>query len=143
MLAFATEQTPFLQYLQTDTFELLSAEERDYLQYLALVVFEAFRQNASAKQPELTGQRIESLEEQHWDWMQATVGKPMRDRLDIFYDKIDEEELLAFAEDSLIDPDQQSSEAIDDELEAVLFDSGASRELALVALSILIGGLST
>ena len=135
MVAFATEQAPFVQYLRTDTFSLLTEDERDYLQYLALVVYAAVADERE-RVPTLRGEAIEEWEERCWGWLEASVGKPMSARLDAFFDNIDEEELLAFAEDSLVDPEPE------EQPEAALFASGPSRELGIVALAVLIGGLT-
>ena len=134
MITFATEQGPYVQYLRTDTFALLTEAERDYLQYLALVIYGAVGQ-ATERVPKLRGETIEAWEERCWGWLEASVGKPMPQRLDAFFANVDEEELLAFAEDSLVDPEP------DDPDEAALFASGPSRELGVVALATLIGGL--
>ena len=132
MVEFATAQGPYVQYLRTDTFALLTEEERDYLQYLALVVYGAVTRERE-RVPKLRGEDIETWEERCWGWLEASVGKPMSKRLDAFFEHIDEEELLAFAEDSLVDPEPEEGTG--------LFASGPSRELGVVALSVLVGGL--
>jgi len=140
MLTFAQEQTAFLQYQQTESFELLTQDERDYLQYLLLVIYGAMTppaEHAEKDRPKLamlSGEHIEHWDEKCWEWMQATVGKPMATRLDKFFDAIDQEELLAFAEDSLVDSEEEGEGAN-------LFVSGPSRELGFVALAVFIGGL--
>lgn len=140
MLTFASEQVPYLQYLRTDSFDLLTDDERDYLLYLGLVIYRAARSEAPQGAPRaIPGERIEEWDERCWEWMQATVGKPMTERLTVFFDNIDQEELLAFAEDSLT-PVEEDAPAGDAE-ELKLFDTGASRELAFVALAVLVAGL--
>ena len=140
MLAFAQEQTPYLQYLRTDGFALLTPDERDYLQYLALVLHVAATRSSEHAVPTVSGERIEHWDEQCWSWMQANVGRPMAERLTVFFDNVDQEELLAFAEDSLVDPDRDE-EAADAADGQHLLTSGASRELAFVALAVLVAGL--
>ncbi len=136
MVEFAHEQTPFVQYLLGEGFELLTEDERSYLQYLALVMYDAVRTEAGGTVATASGTTIEEWDERCWQWMQETVGKPMHERLDVFFDNINEEELLAFAEDSLIDPDADEA---DDDL--AVFQSGASREMGFVALAVLAGVL--
>lgn len=136
-VAFARAQTPYLQYLRTEGFDLLSDAERDYLLYLALVVYDAAVEHLGpAAIPTLAGEAIESWDERCWGWMESASNKPMRERLDAFFDAIDQEELLAFAEDSLVDPERDERDA-----EAELFANAGSRELGLVALGSLIGAL--
>ena len=138
MVAFARQQTPFLQYLRTDGFDLLTDDERDYLLYLALVVYRAFAaESPEAEPPVVSGEDLESLDERAWTWMEAGANQPLHKRLDAFFDNVDQEELLAFAEDSLIDPDRDD----DSDTGAALFTSAASRELGLVGLCVLIMGL--
>lgn len=131
IIEFATEQTAFLQYLQTEGFKLLTQEERDYLQYLALVIYQAVKKDENEISP-ISGDLIEQWDEKCWEWMQQSVGKSMTTRLDNFFDAIDQEELLAFAEDSLVDPEE------DDE-DQEIFQTGASREMGMVALGVFIG----
>lgn len=138
MIEFASDQPAYVQYLRTDTFDLLTPAERDYLQYLALVLYGAV-QNEEDAIPMLGGEDIETWEERCWEWLEPTVGKPMALRLDIFFKNIDQEELLAFAEDSLVDPDE--NEGDENDPNATLFDSGPSRELGFVALASLIAAL--
>ena len=136
MLDLATEQTAYLQYFETEGFELLSDEERDYLKYLALVIYGAVKLEDDRKPEMISGERLEYWEERCWEWLEGTVGKPMALRLDVFFANIDQEELLAFAEDSLVDPDPDEEEE-----GAQLFASGPSRELGFVALAVFIAAL--
>ena len=133
MVELATAQGPYVQYLRTETFSLLTEDERDYLQYLALVLYGAIAAQTE-RVPQLRGEDIERWEEQSWEWLEKSVGKPMSTRLDPFFEAIDEEELLAFAEDSLVDPEPGEGQG------EGLFATGPSRELGLVALAVLVGG---
>ena len=133
MIELATTQGPYVQYLRTDTFSLLTEDERDYLQYLSLVIYSAITWEVE-RVPQLRGEDIERWEEQCWEWLEKSVGKPMSQRLDPFFAAIDEEELLAFAEDSLVDPEPEEGQ------EAGLFVTGPSRELGMVALAVLVAG---
>lgn len=135
MVAFAKAQTPYLQYLQTEGFELLGAEERDYLQYLALVVHAAVAAETGGAVPTLDGERLEAWDERCWTWLEEAGNRPFANRLDTFFARIDEEEMLAFAEDSLVDPDPEAGD------EPALFTTAVSRELAFVALAVLVGAL--
>ena len=135
MVEFAAEQAAFVQYLSHETFDLLTEDERGYLQYLVLVMWTSVKTECGNLQP-LRGDIIERWEEQCWTWLEATVGKPMSQRLDLFFEEIDQEELLAFAEDSLVDPDADTDGSGED---VALFASGPSRELGLVALATFVG----
>lgn len=141
-VALAREQTPYLQYLRTEGFDLLTADERDYLLYLALVVYAACGEHlGEAGVPTLDGDRVEAWDERCWGWMEAASNRPMRERLDAFFAAIDQEELLAFAEDSLVDPERDDDDDGPGGVGAALFVSAASRELGLVALATLIGAI--
>ena len=143
MMEFATEQTPAVQYFYTDGFSLLTEAEREYLQYLGLVVYTAAKRTYG-QMPELAAEDLERWDELAWTWMQDSVGKPWAQRLDIFFSEIDEEELLAFAEDALHAPDDKDDNHESDGEESdeqLLFDSSPSRELAFVGLAVLIGAL--
>ena len=137
-VAFARAQTPYLQYLRTDGFALLAEGERDYLLYLALVIHAAaVETHGPAGVPTVGGEALEAWDERCWGWMEAASKRPLRDRLDAFFAAVDQEELLAFAEDSLVEPDRDDADGEG----AGLFAGAASRELGLVALGTLIGAL--
>lgn len=118
------EQPIVLAYITSEQFDMLNDEERDYLIYLVKVVFHSIAAKVE-ELPELSEMQIGSIEEQNWERMEAAKGKTFRDRLNGFFENYEQEDLLAFVEDSLVE-DEDS------------FITTEGRELIFVALKTLI-----
>lgn len=91
-----------VHYIFSDNFALLSKEEREYFEYLAWIQLKAIEYTQVVKddaQPELIGE----TEEKHWEILQTTEKLPFRERMTPFFDTYDEEEALAYIEDSLVE----------------------------------------
>lgn len=94
-------QPEVMDYLQDEEHTLAFTEdEQDYILYLLLVIWEAVRQ----VHPDLPGVSLEALnqaEEANWNKLEGLTEKKFRDRLDVFFDSTNQEDLLAFLEDAL------------------------------------------
>lgn len=119
-----SEEPTVLAYVTSEQFDMLNAEERDYLIYLVQVIFHSINTKVE-EMPELEEAQIGSVEEQNWERMEAAKGKTFRDRLDGFFKDYEQEDLLAFVEDSLVE-DEDS------------FMTLEGRELIFVALKTII-----
>ena len=96
-------QQPILfSYLLSESFELLTKAESDYLLYLSLVIWKAiYAQNNN--HVVLDSLKIEEIEEQNWVIFNETNAKKFPKKLDAFFKNYPQEDLLAFVEDALID----------------------------------------
>ena len=124
-----SEEPTVLAYVTSEQFDMLNAEERDYLIYLVQVIFHSINTKVE-EMPELEETQIGSVEEQNWERMEAAKGKTFRDRLDGFFKDYEQEDLLAFVEDSLVE-DEDS------------FMTSEGRELIFVALKTIIDAFHT
>ncbi|RMG77240.1 MAG: hypothetical protein D6714_20090 [Bacteroidetes bacterium] len=95
------KEPAILAYLTSDGFGILTNPERDYLLYLALVLWRSVEAVAPAKRP-VTQDEIGEAEEANWSAFNENIGKKFRDRLDVFFEQTQQEDLLAFIEDALI-----------------------------------------
>ena len=125
------EQPAALAYLYSDSFSSFSQEEREYLLFLVLVLYSSIRAGGREVVP-ASEEAIETAEEANWTLLEETNAKRFRDRLDVFFEGYFQEDLLAFAEDSLIDPDADDVPLVNKE----------SREPLFVALKSLIDCLA-
>jgi hypothetical protein len=82
-----------------------SDEEKDFLLYLLLIIWEAIRLKVSPIAP-VTAAALAEAEEATWESMEANVGKKFRERLDEFFEETKQEDLLAFIEDALLDDEE-------------------------------------
>ena len=96
-------------YLDSEQTGILSDEERDFLEYLTLVIcksVEKVEKNIEA----VTEATLEEVEERNWDLLEQAKGTSFSDRMDIFFENYAQEDLLAFVEDSLVyDPDDEEA----------------------------------
>ena len=101
------EQPQVLAYLFSDAFKMLTKEERAYFLYLGLVIWKAIWVEHKDI-PALDEDTIGRYEERNWEIMDKSSNKKFRERLDVFFEKTPQEDLLAFIEDSLVsDADDQ------------------------------------
>lgn len=96
------KQPILFSYLLSESFKLLTKEESDYLFYLAVVVWKAVDSQVAGL-PLLESAIIEEIEEKNWTVFNESKARKFRDKLDAFFDKYPQEDLLAFVEDALVD----------------------------------------
>ena len=104
------KQPVLLGYVLSEDFELLTNEEREWLLYLVLVVWKA-TEKVYGKTGPLSKNALETAEEANWERLEPVTTKRFRDRMTPFFDNYDQEDLLAFVEDSLTE-DEEDTEAV-------------------------------
>jgi len=105
-IAFFNHRQPMLlAYLTGTQFDLLNEREKDYFLYLAWILHQAIAQKNERIQV-VDEEQIGSAEEQNWEMMEKTTKGDFRKRLDPFFEKTKQEDLLAFIEDGLIDEEE-------------------------------------
>lgn len=116
-----------LSYSLSDNFKLLTAEEKDYFEYLSVAVFIATANNVDPLE-DISEEEISSIEETMWANMEIKKGEKFNKKLDAFFKASKEEDLLAFIEDGLTPEDND-------------FVSHAGRELMFVGLATIVEAL--
>jgi hypothetical protein len=121
VVAFSEAQPVLFAWLQSDSFSLLTEDERGYLEYLSLIIWHSTNQNAPAGAP-IDEDTIGEAEEHNYGLMESGAGKPFRDRLDPLFESYAQEDLLAFAEEALLeDEGEADSQLVTPEGREVLF----------------------
>jgi hypothetical protein len=100
-----SQQAELMAYIFGEDEATFSDEEKDFLLYLLLIIWEAIRLKVSAIAP-VTAAALAEAEEATWESMEANVGKKFRERLDEFFEETKQEDLLAFIEDALLDDEE-------------------------------------
>ncbi|MBK8555708.1 MAG: hypothetical protein IPL65_08040 [Lewinellaceae bacterium] len=132
MEAFAAAQPVIFAYLfDEETFHLLNDDEKGYLQYLALICWSVIEKQNGATEP-VGEEEIGETEEANYEILENDPGKNFRQRLDPFFDGYDQEDLLAFAEEAVLE----------DEHEPDALVSKEGRETIFVALKTIIDVLT-
>lgn len=108
---FAAAQPVLIAYLfDEDNFHLLTDEEKGFLQYLTLIAWKAIeRVNGSV--PPVGEDAIGEAEEKNYTVLESGGDKKFRDRLDPFFENYPQEDLLAFAEEAVLE-DEEDPEAL-------------------------------
>jgi uncharacterized protein (DUF885 family) len=102
-------QPVIASYLESEQTGILSDEERDFLEYLTLVICKSV-EKAEKKIEAISEATLEEVEELNWDLLERATGKTFSERMDIFFEGYAQEDLLAFVEDSLVhDPDDEEA----------------------------------
>jgi len=94
-------------YFQSDNFDLFTAEERDYLQYIALIIWRSFTQ-VNKNQAIINEEQISEAEDLNWARLENVQSIIFRERAGIFFENYPQEDLLAFVEDALLDDEEDA-----------------------------------
>ncbi|MEO6758280.1 MAG: hypothetical protein ABIO24_02420 [Saprospiraceae bacterium] len=131
MEAFAEAQPVVVAWLFSDQFDLLSEDEKGYLQYLALIAWSA-NQEVNGPLGAVSEDEIGQAEEANYALLEASKAQDFRGRLNDFFEGSDQEDLLAFAEEAVLEEE--------DEPEALVSKEG--REPIFIALKTLVDVLT-
>ncbi len=127
MESFAEAQPMLFAWLFSDNFELLTEDEKGYLQYLALIAWLSITKVNGPGEP-VSEEQIGEAEEKNYEVLEASTAKTFRDRLNPFFENTPQEDLLAFAEDAVLEEENDP--------EALVSKEG--REPIFVALKTLV-----
>jgi hypothetical protein len=96
-------QPAIMGYVFSEDFDLLTNDEREWMLYLMLVLWESVEKVKNI--PTLNKKAIEAAEERNWELLDAVTSPTFRDRMNVFFNDSEQEDLLAFIEDSLVEDD--------------------------------------
>lgn len=125
---FSTAQPVVFSWLFSEQFDLLTEEEKGYLQYISLIIWNAVVKTNGKPTAPVSEEELGTAEELNYEILEASTAKKFRDRLNPFFENYAQEELLAFAEEAVLEDE--------DDPEAIVTKEG--RELIFIALKTLI-----
>lgn len=131
MEAFAEAQPVLFAWLFSEHFELLNDDEKGYLQYLALITWRSIVK-VNGPVEAVSEDQIGEAEEANYTVLEASTAKKFRDRLNDFFEGSPQEDLLAFAEESVLE----------DEDDPESFVTKEGREPIFVALKTMVDVLT-
>ncbi len=112
MEKFAEAQPVLVAYLfNEENFHLLTEDEKGYVQYLSLIAWMANTKVNGPGEP-VSEEQIGLAEEQNYEILEAANAKNFRDRLDAFFDNTPQEDLIAFAEEAVLDDEDSGPDAL-------------------------------
>lgn len=105
-LAALEAQQPLLYgfLLESEEFEAFTDAEREYLLFLALVVWKSVEEQYG-ECPEVSEEQLSAAEEKNWEQLGELSETRFRERVSLFFTDYREEDLLAFVEDALLEDD--------------------------------------
>jgi hypothetical protein len=111
MEAFADAQPVIVAYLfNEENFHLLTEDEQGFLQYLCLIIWMSMERVNGAGEP-VSEDMLGEAEEKNYGILEATKGSTFRQRLDVFFEGYSQEDLLAFAEEAVLE-DENDPESL-------------------------------
>lgn len=111
MEQFAEAQPVLMAYLfNEENFHLLSDDEVGYIQYLSLIAWLAITK-VNGPVEAVSEDMIGQAEEKNYEILEASTAKRFRDRLDVFFENTAQEDLIAFAEEAVLE-DEDDPESL-------------------------------
>jgi hypothetical protein len=105
LTAMSAAQPALLPFIAGEESEsAFTQAEREYLLYLLLVVWKAW-DTVHGRQPVVPLEAFSEAEEKNWELLEASPEKRFRERLDVLFAHSAQEDLLAFLEDMLAEPE--------------------------------------
>ncbi len=108
--ALQKEQPVLLGYLFSENFKLIADKEQEFTLYLLIVIWLSCKELNGAL-PFVDVKSFEDTEEANWIALTSGKGENFRKRLDVFFDETEQEDLLAFIEDALLDDSAETGVA--------------------------------
>jgi hypothetical protein len=94
------EQPAIINWIFSESFDILNQEEKQYFLFLSLVIIVAISEELDAEDA-IDPKRIELAEEKNWEVFTSQSSKEFREKINVFFDAYPQEDLLAFVEDAL------------------------------------------
>jgi hypothetical protein len=106
VVALEQEQPILLAYLFSENFGAFLDREREYILFLVLVIIESIKAKHPNQIVPIDEEKLSEAEEENWTKVQTVKAQRFRERLDVFFKDTNQEDLLAFIEDALLDEEE-------------------------------------
>jgi hypothetical protein len=96
------EQQPgVLAYLLDEEQNAFTEAEKEYLLNLLMIMWAAIRKKDAVPASPIDPQILADAEERNWEKLEAQGSTKFKERIDVFFESTDQEDLLAFLEDAM------------------------------------------
>ncbi len=102
----AADQPAIISMLYSTDLKTLTEEETDLLFFIVAVLYESIKAQKGELEQVLP-EDLEAADDANWAKMMAAGSGNFRERITPFFDDYLQEDLLAFAEDALLDDEEQ------------------------------------
>ena len=93
-------QPALLAFIGQESIDILLEEEKDILWYIVMIIYSAIEKSEYTIS-QLSDTLLSENEEKNWTLFQEQPKGTFRERVTVFFDGYNQEDLLAFVEDSL------------------------------------------
>ncbi len=101
------EQQPgVLAYLLDEEQNAFTETEREYMLNLLMIMWAAIRKKEAAPVAPIDPQALADAEERNWEQLEAQSSTKFKERIDVFFENTDQEDLLAFLEDAMLEDEE-------------------------------------
>jgi hypothetical protein len=104
---FAEDQPFLMAYLMSEGFEVLNETEKSLLFYMAMVIFESFKMREHEIH-EIDLETISEIDEKNWTQVDERKFRTIKEIADYFFTDYEQEDLLAFVEDALVEDGEET-----------------------------------
>ena len=94
------DQPAIINWLFSESFDILSQEEKQYFLFLSLVIIVSISEEIVIDNV-VDPKTIEIAEEKNWELFTSQSSKEFREKVNVFFNAYPQEDLLAFVEDAL------------------------------------------
>ncbi|MBP7821859.1 MAG: hypothetical protein KA010_02970 [Saprospiraceae bacterium] len=105
---FEKEQPYLFAYLYSESTEIFTKEEHEYLISLAIIIWKVVKNNDTSKKDIIDADTIEDIDEQNWEIIEQSASAKFRDKVSPFFENYAQQELLVFVEESVLDDEESS-----------------------------------
>ncbi len=112
MEAFSEAQPVIFAWLFSEQFDLLTEDEKGFMQYLALIIWCAVDKVGGKSVQPVSEDQIGEAEERNYEVLEQSTEQRFRERLDVFFEDTPQEELLAFAEEAVLEDEDDPSSIV-------------------------------
>jgi hypothetical protein len=103
------QQPALMSFVFSEDFDLLTQSERDLMLYMLLVIWQSVTDAKGEAIPPVSTKAIEAAEEHNWELLDSSKAQKFRDRMTVFFEDTEQEDLLAFVEDTLTEDDEEGA----------------------------------
>jgi hypothetical protein len=120
--ALRVQQPVLLSYFFTEDFQAFTQKEKEYLLYLLLIIWEACRINGEPLAL-ISEEQVSQAEELNWELFQGAAGQGFHQKAGLCFEGYAQEDLLAFAEDALVEDEGEEEALVSPEGREAMFIS--------------------
>jgi hypothetical protein len=123
MEAFSEEQPMLFSYIFSEENGPISEEEHSFLEYLAMIIWMAYKKVQPEAHDKISEEEIGDAEEANFEVIENSKAKDFSGKIDSFFEGYEQEELLAFVEEALTEDDFEGDAIISQEAIEPMFVS--------------------